>query len=143
MSLASTSRTTTTAAASTVTRAASAAVSTAVLLGAAGLIASAAIHFADAPDTFGDATYLGLAFVAQAVASVVAAVLAARGSRLGLVGGLVIAGASVVMYTISRTIGLPGQSDEIWLEPAGVVAIVSEAITVLTFGWALISRRNA
>lgn len=113
-----------------------------VLLGAAGLVASAAIHFADAPDTFGDATYLGLAFLAQAVASVVAAILAVRGSRLGLVGGLAIAGASLGMYAISRTVGLPGQEGEIWLEPAGVVALVSEALTVVTFGMALLAGRR-
>lgn len=125
------------------TTAVAAATSTLVLIGAAGLIASAAIHLADAPDTFNDATYLGLAFLAQGIASIVAAVLAVRGSRLGLAGGLMLAGGSIVMYTISRTIGLPGQSDEIWLEPAGVVALVSEAITVATFGWALLASRRA
>ncbi len=117
-------------------------VSTLVLLGAAGLVASAAIHIADAPDTFGDATYLGLAFVAQGLASVMAAVLAVRGSRLGLVGGLALAGASIVMYTISRTIGLPGQADEVWLEPAGLVALAAEALTVVTFGAALLTSRR-
>ena len=134
---------TTRTAATTVARPAAVAVSTLVLLGAAGLIASAAIHIADAPDTFGDATYLGLAFLAQGVASIVAAVLAVRGSRLGLVGGLALAGASLAMYTISRTVGLPGQSDEIWLEPAGVVALVAEVLTVVTFGYALLRSRTA
>ena len=121
---------------------AAAAASTLVLLGAAGLIASAAIHIADAPDTFGDATYLGLSFLAQGVASIVAAVLAVRGSRLGLAGGVLLAGASIAMYAISRTIGLPGQADEVWLEPAGVVALVSEADTVLTFGAVLLAGRR-
>ena len=121
---------------------AAAAASTLVLLGAAGLIASAAIHIADAPDTFGDATYLGLSFLAQGVASIVAAVLAVRGSRLGLAGGVLLAGASIAMYAISRTIGLPGQADEVWLEPAGVVALVSEAVTVLTFGAVLLAGRR-
>lgn len=123
-------------------RTATAAVSTLILLGAAGLVASAAIHIADAPETFGDATYLGLAFLAQGVASIVAAVLAVRGSRLGLAGGVLLAGASIAMYGVSRTIGLPGQADEIWLEPAGVVALVSEAVTVLTFGAVLLADRR-
>jgi hypothetical protein len=138
MSLATSARTTTAAA----VRPAAAAASTLVLLGAAGLIASAAIHAADAPDTFGDATYLGIAFLAQAVASVMAAILAVRGSRLGLAGGLAIAGTSLAMYSISRTIGLPGQEGEVWLEPAGVVALVAEAITVVTFGLALATGRS-
>jgi hypothetical protein len=122
-----------------IARPAAAAASTLVLLGAAGLIASAAIHIADAPDTFGDATYLGLSFLAQGVASIMAAILAVRGSRLGLAGGVLLAGASIAMYAISRTLGLPGQADEVWLEPAGVVALVSEAVTVLTFGTVLLA----
>lgn len=119
-------------------RPAVAAASTLVLVGAAGLVASAAIHAADAPDTMGDGLYLGIGFAVQAVLAVVAAIMAVRGSRLGVVAGLLIAGGSLVAYTISRTVGLPGQADEIWLEPAGVVAIVSEALTVLTFGLALL-----
>lgn len=125
-----------------IARPAAIAASTLVLLGAAGLVASAAIHLADAPDTFGDAAYLGLAFLTQGIASIVAAVLAVRGSRLGLAGGILLAGTSIAMYTISRTIGLPGQSDETWLEPAGVVAVVAEAVTVLTFGAALLAERR-
>jgi hypothetical protein len=125
-----------------VARPAAAAVSTLVLIGAAGLVASAAIHIADAPDTLGDATYLGLAFLAQGIASIMAAVLAVRGSRLGLVGGLVLAAASIGAYAVSRTVGLPGQADEIWLEPAGVVALVAEAVTVATFGYALLATRR-
>lgn len=132
----------TTTATRSLTRPTTAAVSTLVLLGAAGLVASAAIHIADAPDTFGDATYLGLAFLAQGLASVVAAILAVRGSRLGLVGGLTLAGASILMYAISRTMGLPGQADEVWLEPAGMVALAAEALTVVTFGSELLSGRR-
>lgn len=119
-------------------RPAAAAASMLVLLGAAGLVASAAIHLADAPDTMEDGLYLGIGFAVQAVLSVIAAIMAVRGSRLGVVAGLLIAGGSLVAYTISRTIGLPGQGGEVWLEPAGVVAIVSEALTVLTFGLALL-----
>ena len=63
---------------------AAAGVSTLVLLGAAGLVATAAIHFAEAPGTFEDGAYLGVAFIAQGIAALVAAVMAVRGSRLGI-----------------------------------------------------------
>ena len=138
MTLASSAR----AAAVTAARPAVAAVSTLVLLGAAGLVASAAIHLADAPDTLGEVAYIGIGFIAQAIASLVAAALAVRGSRTGLLLGLVVAAGSIAMYTISRTIGLPGQEGEIWLEPMGVVALVSQALTVVTFGYALVVTRN-
>ena len=115
-----------------------AAISTLVLVGAAGLVATAAIHLAEAPGTMEDGVYLGVAFAIQAVAALVAAVMAVRGSKLGLLAGIAIAGTSLAAYTISRTVGLPGQANETWLEPTGVVAIVSEAITVLAFGLALL-----
>jgi hypothetical protein len=114
------------------------ATSTMVLLGAAGLVATAAIHFAEAPGTMEDGAYLGIGFVVQGVLALIAAVMAVRGSRLGLVAGLAVAGASIAAYTISRTVGLPGQADEQWLEPTGVVALASQALTVLAFGAALL-----
>lgn len=119
-----------------------AAVSTLVLLGAAGLVASAAIHLADAPDTLGEVAYIGIGFIAQAIASIIAATLAVRGSRAGLLLGLGVAAGSIAMYTISRTIGLPGQEGEIWVEPMGVVALVSQALTVVTFGCTLMANRT-
>jgi hypothetical protein len=136
MSFASTARSTAT------SPTVAAAASTLVLIGAAGLIASATIHIADAPDTLSEVTYIGVGFLLQAVASIVAAVLAVRGSRAGLLLGLAVAAGSIAMYTISRTIGLPGQEGEIWLEPAGVVALVSQAVTVITFGIALRATRS-
>lgn len=114
------------------------ATSTMVLLGAAGLVATAAIHFAEAPGTMEDGAYLGIGFAVQGALALIAAVMAVRGSRLGLVAGIAVAGASIAAYTISRTIGLPGQADEQWLEPTGVVALVSQAVTVLAFGVALL-----
>ncbi|MHB8891079.1 MAG: hypothetical protein ACYC65_03450 [Candidatus Limnocylindrales bacterium] len=115
---------------------------TLVLLGAAGLVATAAIHFAEAPGTFEDGAYLGISFIAQGIAALVAAVLAIRGSRLGILTGFAVAAASIGAYAVSRTIGLPGQSDEIWLEPTGLVAIVSESLAVVTLGVALLRDRT-
>ena len=107
---------------------------TAILTAAVvALIVGGTVHLVEAPSTFEDATYLGLAFLANAAASVVAAVLLMRGSRLGWGLGALVAAGSIAAYIVSRTVGLPGQSDEQWLELSGVVAVASEVAFLVAF----------
>lgn len=95
------------------------------------LIVGGTVHLVEAPSTFEDATYLGLAFLANFALSVAAAFLIVRGSRLGWGLGAMVTAGSVAAYVVSRTVGLPGQSGEEWLELSGVIAVLSEIAFVV------------
>jgi hypothetical protein len=91
-----------------------------------------AIHFIDAPGSFGDATYKGWLFVANGVAAIIAAWGIYRGARTwGWVLGVVVAGGALVSYVISRTVGLPGLEPDVWLEPLGILSLGVEAAFVV------------
>jgi hypothetical protein len=104
---------------------------------ALALTVAGTVHLVDAPGTFDDATYLGLSFLAQFVVALVAAAGILLGSRLAWALGALMAAASIGMYVISRTVGLPGQSGEEWLEWAGVLSMVSEGVALVATLWGL------
>ena len=101
------------------------------IVAALALVVSGTVHLVDAPDTFGDATYLGLSFLLNFGVALVAAVGILLGSRLAWGLGALVALGSIGMYVISRTIGLPGQSGEVWLEWSGLVAVTFEGIALV------------
>lgn len=104
------------------------------------ILVTGAIHFIDAPGSFGDATYKGLLFVANGIAAIVAAVGIYRGERSWGWGlGLLVAGGALVGYVISRTVGLPGLAPDVWLEPLGILSLVVEVSYVVLFA---LSRRE-
>ena len=88
------------------------------------------IHLLDAPDSFEDATYKGLLFVAIVLGAAVASVGIYRGQRWGWSFGALIAGSALVGYVISRTTGLPGLPVEEWVEPLGVLSLLVEGLFV-------------
>jgi hypothetical protein len=96
-----------------------------VLIALVGLI-----HLLDAPDSFEDATYKGLLFVALVLGAAVASVGIYRGQRWGWSFGVLIAGSALVGYVISRTTGLPGLPAEEWLEPLGILSLLVEGLFV-------------
>ena len=98
------------------------------------ILVTGAIHFIDAPGSFGDATYKGVLFVANGIAAIVAAVGIYRGERLlGWGLGLLVAAGALVGYVISRTLGLPGIAPDVWLEPLGILSLLVEASYVALF----------
>ena len=104
------------------------------------ILVTGAIHFIDAPGSFGDATYKGLLFVANGIAAIVAAIGIYRGERLWGWGlGLLVAGGALLAYVISRTVGLPGLAPDVWLEPLGVLSLLVEVAFVVLF---VLSRRE-
>jgi len=108
--------------------------------GIALILVTGAIHFIDAPGSFGDATYKGLLFVANGIAAIIAAIGIYRGERLWGWGlGLLVAGGALIGYVISRTVGLPGLAPDVWLEPLGILSLLVEAAYVVLF---LLSRRT-
>jgi hypothetical protein len=100
--------------------------------GIALILVTGAIHFIDAPGSFGDATYKGWLFVANGIAAIIAAYGIYRGARTwGWVLGVVVAGGALVSYVISRTVGLPGLEPDVWLEPLGILSLLVEAAFVV------------
>jgi hypothetical protein len=109
--------------------------------GVALILVTGAIHFIDAPGSFGDATYKGLLFLANGIAAIVAAYGIHRGERRWGWGlGVLVAGGALVSYVISRTVGLPGLAPDIWLEPLGILSLMVEAAFLVLFAQ---SRRGA
>ena len=102
--------------------------------GIALILVTGAIHFIDAPGSFGDATYKGLLFVANGIAAIIAAFGIYRGERTWGWGlGVLVAGGALVSYVISRTVGLPGLEPDVWLEPLGILSLMVEAAFIVLF----------
>ena len=78
------------------------------------------VHLYLAPESFTEAVYEGLLFVANAIGAVVAAYGIYRGKVWGWNLGILIAAGSIVAYIISRTVGLPGMEIEEWSNSVGV-----------------------
>jgi hypothetical protein len=105
-------------------------------LAVAAILGTGAIHVVEARDSFAEARYKGLLFVANGLGAAVAALGLSRGEReWGWVLGLLIAGGAFLGYVASRTVGLPGLPAEpdAWLEPAGVASLVCEALFIVLF----------
>src|SRR5438552_18985961 len=105
-------------------------------LAVVAILGTGLVHFLEAGDSFGEARYKGLLFVANGVGSLVAAIGIARNQRgLGWMLGLLVAGGAIIAYTASRTIGLPGLPAEpdAWLEPMGVASLACEGVFVILF----------
>src|SRR4051794_40257315 len=90
------------------------------------ILATGLIHLNGVGDSFEEATYKGLLFVANAVGAALAAVGIYRGARnWGWGLGLLVAGGAFLAYVMSRTVGLPGLEAEpdAWFEPLGALSL--------------------
>jgi hypothetical protein len=110
----------------------------------AALVGVALIHMLQLPSAFDEVGYLGALFIAVVAASLVLATVLVRTSderawvAAGGLAGLVLLG-----YIISRSVGLPGFTDDVgeWSEPAGLASMVVESFVVLLAGGTLASGR--
>ncbi len=108
------------------------------------IVVTGLIHLVTAPDDFSEAAYKGAMFVANGFLALIAAAGIYKGSKTWGWGlGLLVAGGAMVMYVVSRTIGLPGLGvDDAWFEPIGVLSLLVEgayvvlALKVLAQGYA-------
>jgi hypothetical protein len=106
----------------------------------AGLIGIALIHLLELQHKYQEVKYLGIGYFFLIVGCVVAgAMLVHANSRLGWMITFGAALATLVGYSLTRTVGLPQSSDDIgnWLEPIGLSSIFIEAIVTAVAGYAL------
>jgi hypothetical protein len=95
-----------------------------------------------------EAPYMGVLFVLlTAACAVLAAAALLRGGRAVHLWTVLTCGLAVVGYAATRLVAFPMLADDVgnWLEPLGVVSIVSESIAVAAalFGLTRRSPRNA
>jgi hypothetical protein len=109
------------------------------------LVAIAVIHMLQLPDAFASIGYLGALFIAAVVAALLLAAVFTRTSAdlvWAAAGGL--AGLILLCYIISRSIGLPGFTDDtgVWDEAPGLVSMVVESFLVFVSTAVLVTRRQ-
>lgn len=109
---------------------------------AVALAALALIHVVDLPDTWTASTLVGSEYVVLVVASVlVAAAMLRRGEAQVWSAAAAIAGSALLAYTLSRTTGIPGDSEDIgnWRCPLGLAALTVESMLLMLAGGALVT----
>jgi len=98
-----------------------------------GLAAIAAIHILDLPGKFAETPYLAAFYIALIIACfVLTERLFVAGTRWDFLAAAALSAAVLVGYTINRTVGMPGATDDIgnWLEPLGLLSLVVEAFVL-------------
>ena len=98
----------------------------------AGLAGTAYIHLKELSGKFAEVPYLGVGYALLAVACVAAiALIVARDKRGWYLGGAT-ALATIIGFTLTRTVGLPGSTDDIgnWSETIGVWSLLFEGLAV-------------
>ena len=107
----------------------------------------ALIHVLDLQGKLDELPYVGALFIGLIVSCLIVAEMLIRSDdlRAWAAAGL-LAAATVLGYTISRTSGLPGDHDDDvgnWLEPLGLASLLIEGIVVLLAVGRFAARRRA
>src|SRR5260370_12872841 len=105
-----------------------------VLVGAAIvlILVTGLIHLVQGPGQFSEAAYVGVLFFLNAAGAALAAIGIYRGAKVWGWGlGLFVAGGALLMYVLSRTVGLPGLDVQKWFEPIGILSLVVEGLFVI------------
>lgn len=100
---------------------------------AVGLLAVAVVHLLDGPGSLSDQFYIGALELALAAACVpLAVLLVTRPVRAFWHASGALCSAALLVYVASRTVGLPGSTDDIgnWFETLGVLNVVFEAAVI-------------
>src|SRR5215210_2013539 len=102
------------------------------------------VHLVGAPPHYRWAPYLGVGFVVNLIGALVAAAGIYRDALWGWLLGALVAGGALVMYVVSRSVGLPGFEHAVgrWTGPLGVLSFVIEALFIAIFLLWLTTRRG-
>jgi hypothetical protein len=108
------------------------------------IVAVGLIHLIGAPQHYKAAPYVGVGFVVNFIGALVAAVGLYRDVLWGWLLGVIVAGGALVMYVVSRSVGLPGFEHAVgrWSGPLGVLSVVVEALFITIFLLWLSARRG-
>jgi hypothetical protein len=101
-------------------------------------------HLIGAPQHYRVAPYIGVGFVANFIGALVAAVGIYRDVMWGWLLGALVAGGALIMYVVSRSVGLPGFEHAVgrWSGPLGILSLVIEALFITIFLLWLSARRE-
>jgi hypothetical protein len=101
-------------------------------------------HLIGAPQHYRVAPYIGVGFVANFIGALVAAVGIYRDVMWGWLLGALVAGGALIMYVVSRSVGLPGFEHAVgrWSGPLGILSLVVEALFITIFLLWLSARRE-
>ncbi len=114
------------------------------LAGIAGLGSIIAIHATELAGKVDEVRYLGAGYVALISASLVAIAMLAVGDRRRWPLAGLTAGATLIGYVLTRTVGLPGSTSDIgnWSEPLAVWSMLAEIAVVALAAVALVRLRR-
>lgn len=101
-----------------------------IWLGIVLIITTGLIHFVDAPDSFDEATYKGVLFLANGAGALLASYGILANKRWGWALGLLVAVGALAGYVASRTVGMPGipAEPDAWFEPLGLASLIVEGL---------------
>jgi len=103
-------------------------------LAAVALAGVAVVHLIDGPGSFQDAEYVGVLELALAAAATVTAIALIVGPVRDIwLSAAILTSAALIAYIASRTVGLPGSTDDIgnWGQTLGIVSMAVESVVVL------------
>lgn len=85
-----------------------------------------------------------MGFVVNLIGALVAAFGLYRDALWGWLLGVLVAGGALVLYVISRLVGLPGFEHAVgrWFGPLGIISLIVEALFLAVFLVAVITRRG-
>ena len=99
------------------------------------VLATGLIQLIEGPENYEESAYKGILFFLNALGALIAAIGIYRGEKLwGWSLGLLVTAGALVMYVISRTVGLPGlEVDDEWFEPMGAASLIVEGLFVVVY----------
>ncbi len=108
------------------------------------IVAVGLTHLVGAPPHYRAAPYIGVGFVVNFVGALVAAVGIYRDALWGWLLGALVSGGALVLYVISRSVGLPGFEHAVgrWFGPLAVASFIVEALFLALFFLTVSTRRG-
>ncbi len=108
------------------------------------ILAVGLTHLIGASPHYRFAPYIGVGFVVNFIGALVAAVGIYRDVLWGWLLGALVSGGAIVLYVISRSVGLPGFEQAVgrWFGPLAIISFIVEAAFLAVFFLAVSSRRG-
>ena len=108
------------------------------------IVAVGLTHLVGTPPHYRVAPYIGIGFLVNFIGALVAAVGIYRNALWGWLLGAMVAGGALVLYIVSRTVGLPGYEHAVgrWFGPLAIISFIVEVVFLALFFVAVSTRRG-